>query len=193
LLVASILMSKPVRASSFALDAIGLVAPAYADPVATDAHAVGPSGQTGLGARLDGRFRPIRWLDLGVALDYLQGTGGSGSGKNLSRHVSLPLFVSFVPLRLPVLELGIGFGLGPSWSWYGNAYGANGERLRASGVLLEARLEPMIPLTPRLGVVGTLGARIYGETYANAVGYAADGRESPAAVVDLGIGLRFGL
>jgi len=182
-----LLASPAASASSFELNAVGFVAPAYADPAAADAHYLGPPGQSGIGGRLDGRFRPEQWVALGIGLDYLQSTHSTPS-----RHVALPVIVSFIPVRLPAFELRIGVGLGPSWAWYGPAFGANG-RLRAYGLLAEARLEPSIRLSSSLAVIGTLGGRTYGNTLINPAGYAADGLETPAAAVDVGAGLRFGL
>jgi hypothetical protein len=185
-----LLTSRAASASSFELNAVGLLAPAYADPDAADAHQLGPSGQSGIGGRLDVRFRPAQWVALGVGLDYLQSTHSAPS-----RHVALPVIVSFIPVRLPAFELRIAVGLGPSWAWYGPGFGANGDRLRAYGLLAEARLEPAIRLTSSLAVIGTLGARTYGSTLINPVpgSYSAAGIESPAAAIDVGAGLRFAL
>jgi len=175
--------------SRVSIRALGVVAPAYADPVATDAHDLGPHGQVGLGARLDGRFHPAPWLGVGAGIDYLTSTVGDTP----SRHVAVPLIVSVTPLRLRRFELGIAIAAGPAWSWYSRGYSSDGDRLHGSGLMAEARLEPVVPITHSVAIAGSLGARLYEANFDNATSYAAYPAESPAAALDLGVGVRLSL
>jgi hypothetical protein len=181
---------ETTRESNVSIRGLGLVAPAYADPVVTDAHDIGPGGQVGVGARLDGRFHPAAWLGVGAGIDYLTST----IGDTPSRHVAIPVIISVTPLRLRRFELGFAIAVGPAWSWYSRAYSSDGERLHGVGIMAEARLEPVVPITHSVAIAGTLGARIYEASFENATSYAAVGpAESPAAALDVGLGARLSL
>jgi len=170
----------------FAVTAIGVFAPGYSDPVATDAHRIGPDDQNGIGARVDGRYRLLPWFALGVGIDYLVSTHDDPS-----KHLGIPFIVSFVPLRTERVELAASLGVGPAWSAYKTEYSTDGT-LRGSEVLLELRVEPAFVITRQWAVVGSLGARVYGwESFSNPVSYAAYGPlESPASAIDVGVGAR---
>ena len=171
--------------SPWMVSGIAMVTPLNNKPEVTDNHSLGGASVAG-GFRLDGRYRPVPWLGLALGVDYLQDVGAGPA-----RHLSAPLRLYFLPLRTSGFELGAGLGAGPSFAWYEAQIGTDSPSLHAKGMVFEVRIEGAVALNDELSLLISTGARAYGESFTNAIpgSYASGGFESPAAAVDVGIGL----
>jgi hypothetical protein len=158
-----------------------LVSPLYGEAQAADNHDLGHA-HAALGTRFEGRYG-WRALVFALGADYIQ-----GAERDPSRHLAFPMRFALLPLRTRVLELGAGLGVGPAFSWYPG----HGSTLRATGFMLEARIEGAIALTDDLSLLLSTGARKYNESFTNAAPgtYAYSGFSWPGATaVDVGLGV----
>jgi hypothetical protein len=171
--------------SSWRVTGMAVFAPLNASGSVTDGHSLGRAS-TGAGLRADARYRVLSWLDLIAGADYYQPLESDAA-----RHLALPLRVSFVPVHTSHVEIGIGPGFAPTFSWYGPKTGSDGGTLRAHGEMLELRLEAALAVSEPVSLLLSSGARIYAENFSNARpgSYEADGWESPPAAIDFGVGL----